>query len=385
LLDISGLGNPIRQEFHIIDSPINVILGIDALSRLEAKLDFSTKGTGSKTNILVAAVKSPELSEEDFLNLFKLDFSCASTDEMVTLKKLLIEFKDIFSKSSLDIGSCNMGSHDIVTGNAVPVYQRPYRTPHALRETAEDMIKDMLDNNIIEESNSPWSSPFILVDKPDGTKRFAVDYRKLNAVTEKDRLQMPNIEDLLDRLCSCKSFSLLDLTSGFWQIPLTEEAKQKTAFSTLNNQYQFRVMPFGLCCAPQTFQRTFQKVVNGLPTTPYIDDLLIPTSDNKEQLSLLRSVFERLRSVNFKVKPQKCSFLVSRVQYLGFIVEDGKLSPNPEKIKAIEKFPLPQSTKELQRFLGICNYFGRFIKNFAGLASPLSRIQNTPAKSFKHI
>ena len=100
---------------------------------------------------------------------------------------------------------------------------------------------------------------------------------------------------------------------------------------------------------------------------------------------MLRAVFERIRSANFKIKPQKCSFLVSCVQYLGFIVEDGKLSPNPEKIRAIKDFPVPQSTKELQRFLGICNYFSRFIKNFAGLASSLSQIQNTPAKNFKQV
>jgi hypothetical protein len=166
---------------------------------------------------------------------------------------------------------------------------------------------------------------------------------------------------------------------------LAKEAKQKTAFSTLNDQYQFRVMPFGLCCAPQTFQRTFQKVLEGLPTTPYIDDLLVPTSNNVEQLNLLRLVFERIRSANFKIKPQKCVFLVNRVQYLGFIIEDGQLWPNPEKIKAIKEFPIPKSVKELQRFLGICNYFSRFIKNFAGVAAPLTSIQNISTKTFSKI
>ena len=384
LISISGFRNVVIQEFHIIDSPINLILSIDALHKLEARLDFSINHSISEQeNILVASVEKARLSEEDFLNLFDLSSSSGSADEINELKALLIEFRDIFSEGSFDIGSCTMGYHDIITGNAQPVYQKPYRTPHALREVAKGIVNDMLDNGIIEESQSAWCSPFILIDKPDGTKRFVVDYRKLNSVTQKDRIQMPNIEELLDRLSACRSFSLLDLTSGFWQIPLTEEAKPKTAFSILNNQYQFRVMPFGLCCAPQTFQRTFQNVVKGLPTTPYIDDLLVPTKNNKEQLSLLRTVFVRLRSANFKVKPNKCSFLMRRVQYLGYIVEDGKLSPNPTKISAIKEFPLPQSTKELQRFLGLCNYFGRFVKNFAELASPLTSLQNSPAKSFK--
>ena len=178
LMDIIGFEKTLKHEFYIIDSPIDLLLGMDALIKLEATLSFNNKHKAvSRENKFIAPVKlnSYQLSREEFLSLFKLESTCSSVEELAALKNLLFEFRDIFSTSSYDLGLCNVGYHNIVTGSAEPVYLKPYRTPHALRETAENMIKDMLDNDIIEKSQSAWSSPFILIDKADGTKRFAIE------------------------------------------------------------------------------------------------------------------------------------------------------------------------------------------------------------------
>lgn len=392
-LNVSVFDITVNHKFYLIHSPISVILGLDVLCALNLSIICSPKEVLVKTQTAHVSSVSRErpvssktvdenfCSDVEFLKLFQLPTS-VSSDVLSRLKNLLLEYKDVFSCSKYDIGCTNLGYHDICTGNADPVFRKPYRLAHSVKETATEMIDEMLKNGIIEEAQSPWSSPFILVDKSDGTKRFAVDYRSLNGVTVKDRLPMPNVDDLLDELASFRCFSLLDLTSGFWQVPLSEDAKPKTAFVSHNSQYQFKVMPFGLTNSPATFQRIIQKAVHGLPTSPYIDDLILPTVTVVEQLQLLRSVFERLRLANFKLKPAKCVFMANKVKYLGFVVADGKLYPDPEKLRAIEQFPIPRSTKELQRFLGLCNFFSRFVSDYATLASPLTCIQNTPAKSF---
>lgn len=398
----------IQQNFFLIDSPISIILGIDALCALRLNLRFSpqtiqlssdmsqkvaslqnsaspvttTASSASKTALPVSTFS--KLSEVEYIQLFNLPRD--KSDALLTqLRQLLIEFRDVFSENKYDIGYSKFGYHDICTGNATPTVHKQYRLAHAHKPLADNIIDDMLKHGIIEEAQSPWNSPFILVDKQDGTKRFAVDYRSLNEVTVKDRLPMPNVDDLLDDLSGYVSFSLLDLTSGFWQIPLTDSSKPKTAFSAGTNQYQFTVMPFGLSNAPATFQRIMQTAVKNLPTTPYIDDLIIPSNSDDEQLVLLRKVFERLREGHFKLKPSKCEFMSRKIKYLGFIVEDGKLLPDPDKVCAIELFPLPQTTKDLQRFLGMCNFFSRFIFNYATISSPLTNIQNTPKAKFKTV
>lgn len=395
-LNVSVFKRTVCHTFFLIHSPVAVVLGLDVLCALHVSIVCSPDKVFVETNmdpVSSVTVDEPASSKTvdytvcpdvEFLNLFQLPTG-VSLEVSNQLKDLLLEYKDVFSCSKYDIGCTSLGYHDICTGNANPVFHRPYRMAHSHKKIATDLIEDMLKNGIIEEAQSAWSSPFILVDKSDGTKRFAVDYRSLNDVTVKDRLPMPNVDELLDGLSSFKYFSLLDLTSGFWQVPLTENAKPKTAFGSNNSQYQFKVMPFGLTNAPATFQRIIQKAVHDLPTTPFIDDLIVPTIDVVEQLLLLRNVFERLRSARFKLKPAKCVFMVKKIKYLGFVVEDGKLFPDPEKLRAVKEFPVPRSTKDLQRFLGLCNFFSRFINDFATLASPLTCIQNTPAKAFSSV
>ena len=235
----------------------------------------------------------------------------------------------------------------------------------------------MLDQNIIQISTSPWSSPVVLVKKKDGSSRFCVDYRKLNAVTRKDSYPLPRIDDALDALSGSKFFSTLDLQSGYHQAAMHPNSKDKTALISHSGLYEFKVLSFGLTNAPPNFQRIMGKVLNRLGwkiCLIYIDDIIIFSCTFKEHLYRLGLVFSTLREANLKLKPSKCHFASNSVDFLGFVVSSDGISPNPEKIEAVRSFPVPKCVKELRSLLGLCNYHRRFVDGFSKIASPLNHL-----------
>ena len=235
----------------------------------------------------------------------------------------------------------------------------------------------MLENDIIEPSVSPWASPIVLVRKSDGTFRFCVDYRRLNSVTHQDAFPLPRIDATLDNLGAARFFSTLDLQSGYWQVPVNECDREKTAFVTPSGLYQFKCMPFGLTNAPATFQRLMNAVLRGLTPSQclvYLDDIIVFSSTFDEHIHRLRSVFGALRSANLKVKPRKCHLLQSEVKFLGHIVSSQGIATDPSKVKAAREWPVPTSVKTLKSFLGFASYYRRFIRNFAKISSPLNSL-----------
>eukprot|EP00731_Ephydatia_muelleri_P025168 Em0017g251a len=304
-------------------------------------------------------------------------------DEKEELFSLLLEFADVFSLSTKNLGHTKVLQHRIDTGNAQPVHLPPRRIPHARREELKEMLRDMLEKNAIEHSDSPWSSPIVLVKKKDGTTRFCVDYRKVNEVTRKDAYPLPRVDDTLDTLAGSKFFSTLDLTTGYWQVEVAPEDQPKTAFTTPEGLYQFKVMPFGLCNAPATFQRLMDRVLGGLKWSSclvYFDDIIVVGRTFKDHLHHLSKVLAQLRGAGLKLKPTKCSLCQQRVAFLGHIVSAEGIATDPSKTDAVSKWPTPLSKKEVQQFLGLANYYRRFVKNFASISKPLHRLteKNVP-------
>ena len=290
---------------------------------------------------------------------------------------LLQEYADVFSFASSDLGRTSVLQHRIDTGNAAPVHLPPRRVPQARREEVRRLLQEMLHSGVVEPSEGPWSSPIILAKKKDGSLRFCVDYRKVNAITRKDAYPLPRVDDTLDMLGGSKFFSTLDLASGYWQVEVAPEDRAKTAFTTSEGLYQFKVMPFGLCNAPATFQRLMDRVLGGLKWSSclvYFDDIIIVGSTFDDHLRNIGSVLMRLRGAGLKLKPAKCNFCQQQVSFLGHVVSSRGISTDPSKTEVISKWPTPQSKRELQQFLGLANYYRRFIKHFADIAKPLHRL-----------
>ena len=300
------------------------------------------------------------------------------------LYNLLYEFSGLFSQGSHDLGRTDLVKHRINTGTAAPVRQPPRRFPFAKREEADKAIAEMKDDGIIEPSASPWSSPVVLVKKKDGSTRFCVDYRKLNSVTHKDSYPLPRIDDTLEALAGSRWFSTLDLKSGYWQVELDKEDKEKTAFSAGNGLWQFTVMPFGLCNAPATFERLMEQVLAGLPITValvYLDDVLVPGVSFLNHVSNLRQIFTRLQKAKLKLSPKKCILFQREVNYLGHVVGEEGISTDPQKIRAISAWPTPADASEVKSFIGLCSYYRRYIQSFSDISQPLYRC--TEEKPFR--
>ena len=272
-------------------------------------------------------------------------------------------------------GQTDVMDYDIeMTPGVKPERQRPYRIPQAKVEQAKKEVEMMLDLGIIEESNSAWSSPFIMVPKPDGSTRFCVNYKKVNKLSKFDAYPMPLIEEVIEKIGPAKYISKLDLCKGYWQIPLTERSKQYTAFTSPTGLYQFKYLPFGLHGAPATFQRMMDRLLRGKDhyAAAYMDDLVIFSDDWESHLIHLRDVLETLKQANLTVKPSKCRFGQTSVSYLGHLVGSGQVKPQKTKIEAIESWPKPETKTDVKSFLGVTGYNRKFIPNYADTAAPLS-------------
>lgn len=301
-----------------------------------------------------------------------------TTEEQAELTTLLAEFEDVLQSRP---GRTTLTEHRINSRDAHPVRMPPYRLPHAYRDQVLAELKDMLDTGIIEPSNSEWASPMVIVRKKDGGIRLCVDYRRLNSVTAVDPYPMPRIDDLIDRLGHAKYISTLDLSRGYWQVPVAESDRPKTAFTTHTGLFQFRVMPFGLSGAPATFQRMMDGLLQGKGqfAAAYLDDLVVYSETWKEHCHHLRQVLLRLRENGLTAKPAKCQFGMRQCVYLGHVVGGGQVHPEPSKLTAVENFPTPSTKKQVRAFLGLTGYYRRFMADYANLAAPLTDLTRKAA------
>ena len=244
-------------------------------------------------------------------------------------------------------------------------------------------VQQMLSSGVIRPFNSPWASLVIMVKKKDGSLRFCVDFRQLNAATVKDAHPIPGIDNLLDALQGARWFSTLDLKSGYWQVPIQERDKEKTAFHISSGQlFECNQVPFGLCNAPATFSRLMDSILAGLHWETclfYLDDIIVFAATWEEHLDRFRQVFESLRHAQLKLGANKCTFAAKEVSYLGHRVTEEGLLPDPSLLAAIREISPPKNATEVRSFLGLAGYYQRYVKNFAAIAGPLHALTRKDA------
>ncbi|KAJ9528289.1 hypothetical protein QJQ45_014272 [Haematococcus lacustris] len=291
---------------------------------------------------------------------------------------LLSEYADVFGDMPPGLPPNRPVGHTIRTP---PGAEAPYKRMHKLspREEAEvkKQVAELLAKGLIEPSSSPYGAPTLFVQKKDGSLRMCIDYRALNKLTVRDRYPLPRIDDLFDKLAGKRVFSSLDLQSGYHQIRITEEDVPKTDFLTPMGQFQFKVLCFGLTNAPATFQRMMNNVFKPLINEcvlVYIDDILVMSNTPEEHVQHLRQVLQLMRENKFYAKLAKWEFNKTQLAFLGHIVGSKGIAVDPAKVQVVKEWPTPRNLKDLQAFLGLANYFRRFISNFSSLAAPLTNL-----------
>ena len=284
------------------------------------------------------------------------------------LTELLQRYRRTLTKTP---GCTNITEHSIKTGDSAAIQLPPYRLPHAYRELVQQELAEMRRQGIIEPAISDWAAPIVIVKKKDGTIRLCVDYRRMNAFSRVDSYPMPRIDELIEILGRAVYITTLDLTKGYWQVPVAKRDQPKTAFTTQFGLFQFRKMPFGLQGAPATFQRMMDRVLEGLReyTSAYLDDLIVFSGTWRDHLRHLEAVFTRLGEAGLTAK---CQFAMAQCVYLGHMVGGGKVQVEESKVEAIRRMVTPRTKKEIRTFLGLTGYYRRFIPDYATIAAALS-------------
>ena len=294
----------------------------------------------------------------------------------IQLQALMGDFSGIFSETPQAGGALvDTLEHAIklIPGSKAP-FRRNYRFSPLELEELRKQVTEFLSKGIVTPSNSPFGAPVLFIPKPGGGLRFCLDYRALNDITVKTRYQLPRIDDLLDAARGAQYFSCLDMASGYYQLRIAEEDMPKTAFATPFGHFEWRVLPMGLTNAPSSFQRTMQKVFEkfiGDFVLVYLDDILILSKTAEDHLKHLRQVFTTLQEHRFQIKLSKCKFMQEQVKYLGHILSRDGIQADPAKVQTLLDWEMPSNTTGMLQFLGLANYFRKFIPNYSRLAAPL--------------
>lgn len=357
-----------------VTNPTNndVIFSLDrpAVAELFNTESFDVKYTcteqvNSRVDEVISRLRTDHLNPEERANLIQL---CS-------------RYSDIFYIDGEPLTFNNRIKHSIRTSDEMPIYTKSYRYPFVHRDEVRDQITKMLEQGIIRPSDSAWSSPIWIVPKKADASgkqkwRLVVDFRKLNEKTTDDKYPIPNISDVLDKLGKCQYFTTLDLASGFYQVQMNPDDIQKTAFNVEHGHFEFLRMPMGLKNSPSTFQRVMDNVLRGLQNViclVYLDDIIVFSTSLQEHMTNLEKVFLRLRESNFKIQMDKSEFLKLETAYLGHVIGREGIKPNPDKIKAIQNYPLPKTAKQIKQFLGLLGYYRKFVPDFAKVTKPLTQ------------
>ena len=331
--------------------------------------------------------KITDLNERTKLILegINIDLETLSPEQQEHFISLIKKYHSIFYLPGDNLGCCNLVEHHIkLKKDAKPVNQRPYPVPYALRPELDRHINEMLEQGIIRKCISPWNSRIFLIKKKGGAgTRFICDLREVNKSIVEDTFVLPKIDEMLYSMGPSQYFSNMDLAHGFHQIRLHKDSQPITAFSTNRQKYAYCRIPMGLSSSPSCFQRLGNFIFEGLAPENifiYLDDLLIASSTIEDHMNKIEMVFQRLKEVNLKLKPQKCNFIKPELEHLGHVLSAEGVKPMEDKVKAIKLYPQPKNVKELRRLLGLASYYRKFCPKFAEITEPLTYLtkKNVP-------
>lgn len=384
------------QEFLVVDNKIQIpadgILGRDFMTKYGVTLDYENALMAigeDKIKIhmgIVGAVgldthckRVLEALEREFQELESLDRRVEKK-----VREMVVEFSDIFKLEDEVIPPNNFYTQKIHLKDEMPVFVRQYRLPHLHKEEIKRQVEDLLSKGIIRPSDSDYNNPNLLVPKKNGKFRMVTDFRELNKKLIKDKYPMPRFEDVFDKMggdCSDESgpkfFAIFDLTKGFYQIPLEEDACKFTAFSTDFGFFEYVRLPFGLAIAPNGFSRMMARAFEKLLLKEFylfMDDLVAWGQSKERLLEGIQSVFEVCRERNLSLNPEKVKFFKTKVVYLGHELNENGIYPDVEKFQVIEKYPIPSCKDEVKTFVAFANFYRKFVPNFAKIALPLNQL-----------
>ena len=360
------------KVMNVTDEPVTLKVG-QTMGTVES-IELS-----HRTDNNVQESSKSQLSNKNLDHLNQIEYGKNLNEEQrAAIAQLIEKYEHLFSKNQYDIGQTSITEHKINTLDSVPIKSHPYKTPMHVKKEIRKQVDDMLKHNIIEESESPWSSPVVLVKKKNDTYRFCVDFRKVNKVTCKDAFPLPLMDDALQAFNGAMFLSTLDMSKAYHQVRMCEKDKEKTAFCTYDGLYQFKVMPYGLTNAPGTFQRLMNKILKDFAWNKcliYLDDVFIYTMTFLEHLEALEGILKKIEAAKLKLQPSKCHFATNKVKFLGHLITDKGILPDPDKCTVISELNPPTNVTEVKSFMGMTSYYRRYVPQLSDIAIPLYDIQ----------
>ena len=368
-VDVTVPRNLVVGSVQAVDLEKCVEIDLSKIGTPEVAPPPGNKCDEEKAKVLEEAIRQqlenvPEEFRKDFINL-------------------ILENHDVFSRDKSDLGLTHAVEHVIRLKDGSPAYRKQFRIPEEHRSILIEHLMKWLKLKVVSPSSSHYNSPIFLVPKKDGTMRPVLDFREVNKKSFIDKYSQREVSDCLDELGRSKSkvFTSLDLTAGYWQVPLAKESRKATAFTIPGlGSFEWNRTPMGLLGAPATFARVMDVTVRGLQAIAYQDDLLVHTKSITDHLDQLRKVFGRLRAQGFKLNAKKCYFMQPEVPYLGFTLTRDGVLPGKDKCSAILNCKPPRTVKQVREFVGMCNYFRASVDHFAQKAAPLNKLLSGHSK-----